>query len=207
MNVIPMVLGPLQTNCYIVYGKNGKAAVIDPAYSADEIERVLAEKSLILDKILLTHAHFDHIMAAEELRKNGAKLYVHKDDDRMLHDPSLNCMLEFMGRTIDFARTDVLLDDGDVIDIGDERLTVIHTPGHTKGSVCYMSDEYIFSGDTLFCGSVGRCDLYGGSYDTLMLSLKKLNRFEKDYIVFPGHGGNTTLNNEKNDNVYMKILR
>ncbi len=207
MNVISITLGPLHTNCYIIYGNDNKAAVIDPAFFADRIQRVLDEKELVLDKILLTHAHFDHIMATEGLRQSGAELYLHIEDEEMLNDPRINSMLEFTGREMSFKKAEHLLKDGDVIDIGGEKITVLHTPGHTKGSVCYISDKYIFSGDTLFKDGVGRCDLYGGSYDTLLYSLKKLAALPKDYTVLPGHGERTTLLHEKNNNIYMKTLR
>lgn len=207
MNVIALTLGPLQTNCYIVYGEDKRAAVIDPAFFADRIERVLKEKGLVLDKILLTHAHFDHIMAAQDLRKTGAELYLHCEDEEMLYDGELNCSIEFIGRAADFEKAEHLLRDGDVINVGGNELRVMHTPGHTKGSVCYISDECIFSGDTLFKSSVGRTDLYGGNYDALMSSLKRLSELENNYVVLAGHGEQTTLENEKNDNIYMKTLR
>jgi glyoxylase-like metal-dependent hydrolase (beta-lactamase superfamily II) len=207
MNVIALCLGPLHTNCYVIYGKDKRAAVIDPAFFADRIERVLENEGLILDKILLTHAHFDHIMAVEDLRKKGAELYLHIEDEEMLYDPEKNYSLEFTGRATQFEKADHLLKDGDVIKVGGEDVKVMHTPGHTRGSVCYITDEYIFSGDTLFCGSVGRTDLFGGNYDTLMCSLKKLLEIEKDYVVLSGHGEKTTLSKEKNDNIYLKTLR
>jgi glyoxylase-like metal-dependent hydrolase (beta-lactamase superfamily II) len=207
MKIISMCLGPLQTNCYIIYGKDKKAAVIDPAFYADSIQSVLDENELILDKILLTHAHFDHIMAVEELRKNGAELYLHADDEEMLNSPKLNCMLGFMGKSLVFKKPEHLLKDGDTVDIGGEKIRVMHTPGHTKGSVCYITDGVIFSGDTLFCGSIGRTDLYGGDYETLINSLKKLSVIEENLTVLSGHGERTTLQKEKNDNIYMKTLR
>ena len=207
MKVISMCLGPLQTNCYILYGKDKKAVVIDPAFYADRIEKTLEENGLTLDKILLTHAHFDHIMAVEDLRRSGAELYLHSDDEEMLMRPELNYMLEFLGKSIDFKSPEHLLKDGDTIEVGDEKIRVLHTPGHTKGSVCYIIGGVMFSGDTLFCGSIGRTDLYGGDYDTLQNSLKKLREIEEDLTVLSGHGERTTLQNEKNDNIYMKTLR
>ena len=207
MNVISLCLGPLYTNCYIIYGEDKKATVVDPAFYPDRIKKALDSSGLILDKILLTHAHFDHIMAVEELRCMGAELYVHVEDEEMLNDPELNCMLEFTGRSIKFKKAEHLIKDGDVIKVGNEDVKVMHTPGHTKGSVCYITDEYIFSGDTLFFHSVGRTDLYGGSYDALITSLKKISELEKDYIIYSGHGEKTTLSDEKNNNIYMKTLR
>ncbi len=207
MNITQLTLGYLRTNCYIVYGKDNKAAVIDPADCADVIESKLEELGLTIDKILLTHAHFDHIMAVEDLRKSGAELYIHKEDLKMLNDPNLNHMLRATGKEIEFKNVEHILIDGDVIDIGGEELKVLHTPGHTQGSVCYISDEWIVSGDTLFRETVGRTDLYGGSIDSMLSSLKKLQELEKDYAVYPGHGKSTTLKHEKTNNIYMKTLR
>ena len=207
MNVIKLTLGFMHTNCYILYGEDKKAAVIDPAFSPDIIKKALCEKGLTLDKILLTHAHFDHIMAVQDLRCDGAKVYIHIHDEEMLYDSDKNCCYEFTGRTLDIQKAEQVLSDGDEIYLGEEKIKVYHTPGHTKGSVCYISDEFIFSGDTLFKDGVGRWDLYGGNYDTLMCSLKRLKDLEKDYTVLPGHGEPTTLNYEKNDNIYMKTLR
>lgn len=203
--MLQMILGPLNTNCYIVYGGDKKAAVIDPGFSPEVIWRVLEENGLTLEKILLTHAHFDHITAVEELRKNGAQLYLHKDDEEMLYDSDLNCMREFTGRELHFQKAEHLLEDGDVIEIGGESLTVLHTPGHSKGSVCYLSEDMMFSGDTLFRDGVGRTDLYGGSYGFLISSLERLKGLGKDYTVYPGHGGRTVLQYEKNNNIYMKL--
>ncbi|MBR5322736.1 MAG: MBL fold metallo-hydrolase [Clostridia bacterium] len=207
MNITQLILGPLKTNCYIVYGKDNKAAVIDPAANADIIEDKLNELGLKLDKILLTHAHFDHIMAVDDLRKSGAELYIHKEDLKMLNDPNLNHMLGATGKEIEFENVEHLLADGDIIEIGGEELRVLHTPGHTQGSVCYISDSWIVSGDTLFKETVGRTDLYGGSFDAMLGSMKKIRALEKDYAVYPGHGESTTLNYEKNNNIYMKTLR
>jgi len=193
------------TNCYILCGENGHAAVIDPAFYPEKIKQAIEAEGLILEKILLTHAHFDHIMAAEELRKCGAKVYVHEYDDEMYIDPLKNSMIEFTGKNVPFERADVLLSDGDTVELDGEELHVIHTPGHTKGSVCYKTDGVIFTGDTLFCGSIGRWDLYGGSREMLMSSLKKLAKLSGNYTVLSGHGESTTLEQEKNDNIYMKL--
>lgn len=207
MKITQLTLGPLQTNCYIVYGEDKKAAVIDPGFCADVIESKVDELGLTIEKILLTHAHFDHIMAVEDLRKKGAELYIHRNDLKMLNDPNLNHMLMAAGKEIEFKAVEHILNDGDVIDVGGEELKVLHTPGHTEGSVCYISSEWIVSGDTLFKETVGRTDLYGGDFDTIIESLKKLKALDKDYVVYPGHGECTTLNYEKNNNIYMKTLR
>lgn len=205
MKMLQVVVGPLNTNCYIVYGGDKKAAVIDPGFSPEVILRVLEENGLTLEKILLTHAHFDHITAVEELRKRGAELYLHKDDEEMLYNSDLNYMRGFAGKELHFQKAEHLLEDGDIIEIGGETLTVLHTPGHTKGSVCYLSENMMFSGDTLFRDGIGRTDLYGGSFGTLSSSLERLKGLEKDYTVYPGHGERTALQYEKNNNIYMKF--
>ena len=146
-------------------------------------------------------------MAVEDLRQNGAELYLHEDDEDMLKHPELNCMLEFLGKSVKFEKAEHLLKDGDTVSVGGEEVMVVHTPGHTKCSVCYMAGGFMFSGDTLFCGSIGRTDLYGGSYETLQESLKRIKEIEEDLTVLPGHGERTTLQKEKNDNIYMKTLR
>ena len=207
INKIALTLGPLQTNCYIIYGEDKKAVIIDPAFYPDKIIEVLESYGLKADKILLTHAHFDHIMAVEQLRELGAELYVHHSDEEMLYNPKLNYMQEFMGKSIEFEKAEHILSDGDTIDFCGGQIEVVHTPGHTKGSVCYIVGDLMFTGDTLFCGSIGRTDLYGGSMDTLNESLKKLISLDKDYTVLAGHGSQSTLEKEKNDNIYMKTLR
>lgn len=205
MKMLQMILGPLNTNCYIVYGVDKKAAVIDPGFSPEVIWSVVEENGLTLEKILLTHAHFDHITAVEEMRKKGAELYLHKDDEEMLYNSDLNYMRGFAGKELHFKKAEHLLEDGDIIEIGGETLTVLHTPGHTKGSVCYLSENMMFSGDTLFRDGIGRTDLYGGSFGTLSSSLERLKGLEKDYTVYPGHGEQTALQYEKNNNIYMKF--
>lgn len=207
MNVITLRLGPLQTNCYILCNDDKKAIVIDPAFYSDRIISALEEKGLTLDKILLTHAHFDHIMAVEDLRKQGAEVYVHADDEEILYDSNLNSMLDFLGRDMKINKAEHLLKDGDVIWLGDEQIKVLHTPGHTNGSVCYITDECIFTGDTLFKDGVGRWDLYGGDYNKLMSSLKKIALLDKNYTVYSGHGEQTTLDYEKTHNIYMNTTR
>lgn len=210
MEVIVLTLGMLGTNCYILYEtENRQCAVIDPADKADTIINTIEENKLVLRKILLTHAHFDHIMAVEALRTHykGVEVCVHYDDAEMLTDPEHNCMNDFCYKPIAVKPPDCRLRNGSEIMLGNEKITVMHTPGHTKGSVCYITDEYIFSGDTLFAGSVGRCDLYGGSYDTLLESLNRLKALDKDYKIYPGHGDQSTLFHEKTNNIYMKTLR
>lgn len=200
MEIKRVITGALQTNCYIVEN-DCHACVIDPG---DDCDVILAQiKGLTLDKIILTHGHFDHFMAAEELKNaTGAKLYVSKEDSPMLSDykKSLYDMLGieesgFKPVTLDFFI-------GDKIDICGEVFEVLKTPGHSSGSICLLKDNILFSGDTLFAGSIGRYD--HGSYDEIMHSLWELMLLEDDVAVLPGHGDITTIGNERKTNPFLR---
>ncbi|MBQ7499980.1 MAG: MBL fold metallo-hydrolase [Clostridia bacterium] len=205
MKVLKFILGNMQTNCYFLINEpTGLCAVVDPADEYGRIAAKLAEKNLTIDKILLTHAHFDHIMALRALReKTGAPLYVHKDDVEMLTDPKKSLMASAGGCSRPEDPPEHAVSDGDVIPLGTESIRVMHTPGHTKGSVCYIVDDIIISGDTLFRGSIGRYDFYGGDYGQMLASLDKLKALDGDYRVYPGHGSSTTLEHEKETNYYL----
>lgn len=203
MKVQTFILGLMQTNCYFLSDGN-EAAVVDPAAECSKILNKLAERGLKLKYILLTHSHFDHMMALDELREAaGAPLCVHKLDAPALTDPRLSYMLQFGGLDRPSRPADILLEDGDIIQIGGSELKVMHTPGHTLGSVCYIAGDNIISGDTLFKGNIGRYDLYGGNYARLLESLKLLTALEGDYKVYPGHGASTRLSVEKANNIYL----
>jgi glyoxylase-like metal-dependent hydrolase (beta-lactamase superfamily II) len=162
-------------------------------------------QKLRLTKILLTHGHFDHMGGAEEARAaTGAEIYIHESDAHMLtsSSASLHAAMSIMPFK---AVTDYTAVRGDCcINDGDCSFRVLHTPGHTHGSVCYIVDDVIFSGDTLFCCSVGRTDFPGGDSQYMMNSMVRLRSLEGDYKVFPGHGESTTLEYERNNNPYMR---
>ena len=158
--------------------------------------------------ILLTHGHYDHIRGVPEVaEKTGAKVYIHSEDAVMLTDPEAS-LARFVGGT-EFKPTAEFTEikDGDVIDFDGTAIKVIHTPGHTKGSVCYVFDDVILSGDTLFRGSVGRTDFPGGSAKEMQASLKKLKeRIPDDAYVLPGHMNTSVMANEKRFNPFMAGL-
>ena len=200
MELINFETGPIKVNTYIIHdGKD--AAIIDPGGNIKRILSELESKNLTLTKILLTHGHFDHIGAVEGLKKaTGAKVYIHEEDEKMLKSNKYN-LSTFTSNGVELTEADVLLKGGEVIDCPSCKLTVIHTPGHTKGCVCYLGDGCIFTGDTLFCESVGRTDFPGGDYNELMQSIKeKLFSLEGDYVVYPGHEEFTTMDNERKNN-------
>ncbi len=204
MKITYYSVGAMGTNCYIVSDEHGHAAIIDPGGDAERILSDVKLNNLTVDVILLTHAHFDHIMAVEELRiATSAPVCVGAGDAPMLYDPKFNLSaMVFSAQTVSLT-ADRLLVDGDIVTVGDITLTVMETPGHTKGSVCYLGDDVLFSGDTLFAGSVGRTDLPGGDMTALRRSLTRLAALDGDYTVYSGHGEETTLSFERAANPYV----
>ena len=194
-----MVLGMVMTNCYIAYDDVVKEAfIVDPADSADEIQLKITELGVKPVAILLTHGHFDHIGAVDELRDEyKIKVYVYEDEkDVMTSDANLASMI---GKRMS-VEADEYLRDLQTIIIGGEKIQVIHTPGHTKGSCCfYLPDEKVlFSGDTMFCQSFGRTDFPTGSMSQLISSIKnRLLKLDDDVKVYPGHNEETKIGFER----------
>lgn len=203
MKIQTVVVGPLQTNCYIVSDNSGLAVIIDPGFE----EWKIAEKldGLSVKYILLTHAHYDHFAAAKGLiEKTGAKTAIFKDDGYSLVDDNLSLISWNPSLASKKISADLLLSESDSLSVGELTFSFLHTPGHTKGSMCIFCDDALFSGDTLFRSDVGRTDLPGGSYEDLMRSVhEKLKPLTKNYRIFPGHLEPTTLDEEKRFNRYM----
>ena len=199
-------LGPMQTNCYFIIDEpTCQCAIVDPGDECSRILEIISSGGLSVKMILLTHGHFDHIMALDQLRKaTGAPVLIHSEDAAALTEPSISYMLQFAGIDKADEPADRLLEDGEILELGESKITVMHTPGHTPGSVCYICGDKIVSGDTLFKGSIGRYDLIGGNYAVLCKSLKKLVELEGDYRIYPGHGSSTTLDNERRNNLYLQ---
>ena len=208
MQVRKYILGPVQTNCYLVTNAETKETLlIDPADQADGLGREIRKEGLIPSAILLTHGHFDHIMAVNELRKEfGLKVYAHEEEKDVLMDARLNT-----SSTLGFSRpytvqADIYLKDQQEIDLAGFHIQVFHTPGHTKGGCCYyIADQgIIFVGDTLFAGSIGRTDLPTGSMSQLIRGVKeKLFVLPEETIVCPGHMSETTIGHEKQYNPFF----
>ena len=203
MTIHTLPLGDYQTNCYVVYGEGSKScAVIDPGYYPEKILSFLQGKGLSLDAILLTHGHFDHVGAVEALVKaTGCRLWMKESDYTQRKTPQNDFLYPIHDHT--FCEVH-FCEEGEEISAGGLTFTVMETPGHTWGSVCYLCADALFSGDTLFAGSWGRTDLSGGDGQTLALSLERLGELDGDYTVYPGHGGTTTLAAEKQWNPYMR---
>ncbi len=200
-------VGPIGTNCYVVSTNADNAIVFDPGYEVEKILDYVNGNDLTVKMIVLTHGHFDHIWELAKFKeKTGAPVYIHKDDADMLHDSYKNVADFFMIRGFQGTSADFLLNGGDVLTLDEVEFKVIHTPGHSQGSVCYVFDDIIISGDTLFEGSIGRTDMYGADIKALLKSLQLLKDLKGDYVVYPGHGAKTTLEREIKTNPYMKDL-
>ncbi len=200
-----MPLGELRANCYIVETENKNAVAFDIGGEPERFLQYLKENDLTLKKIFLTHGHYDHIGGVYEVQKQtGAEVYVHSGDAMKIKS-EVGSLAINLGET-DFKKIENYTEvkDGDIITLDELEFKVMHTPGHTNGCVCYICDECIFTGDTLFRCSIGRTDLPDGDFTKMSESLQKLNALEKDYIVYPGHEGETTLAFEKNNNPYLK---
>jgi len=199
-------MGGMGANCYLyACMESKKAAIIDPGADGKRIYRWALEKGLKVDYILLTHGHVDHIAAVDELRAllGGVSVGIHAGDAEMLTDAKKN-LSGYIGTPIVLQSADFLLQDGQEITIGKQVLKVISTPGHSPGCVCFLSTEGLFSGDTLFAGSIGRTDFPGGSLDQLLKGVReKLLILPDETRVFPGHGEETSIGEEKRDNPYL----
>lgn len=203
MKLYSLTGGSLGTNCFIVGSDKGNAVVIDPGFDSTRILNYLHKKELTLQKILLTHCHYDHIIGVAGLiRQTGAALYIHAADAKAIGDRDL-CLASMFEEDFEPLAADVLLQDGDTVELDELQFHVLHTPGHTPGCVCFLLDNIMFSGDTLFAGSVGRTDFAGGDFHAQHQSLLRLNELTVDYKVYPGHGESTTLSYEKATNIYI----
>lgn len=201
-------LGPLQTNCYVFWNDEKDCLIFDPGGNADTLIRLLEIEGLTPVAILLTHAHFDHIGAVDDVRDRfGIPVYVHEKEAQWLIDPSLNGSVLFMMEDKISARAaDYILTDEQSLVIGSFHLNLFHTPGHSPGSISYyMRDaQIVVAGDTLFMGSIGRSDLPGGDPQQLLASIHDhLLTLPEETIVLPGHGPETSIGHEMDGNPFL----
>lgn len=189
MQIRNLYPGAMASNCYLL--TSGQHAVlVDPSAPVEAIRTALYEEQATLDAILLTHGHFDHVFALSALRDaTGAKVFIHEYDFAMPDDPRKNAFRTFFGKDRAFGKPDKSLRDGDTVAVGDESLRVLHTPGHTAGSVCYLcAGQFLLTGDTLFADTYGRTDLYSGNASQLLDSLEGLRALAPSLTIYPGHG-------------------
>lgn len=210
MNVTIIPVGMLGTNCYLLESKQKNCVIFDPGAQPDKIIAIIEKAGLTPVYILLTHGHHDHIGAVNKLygRFPGVKVYIGVNDYDMITDPQKSMAILRGQSANDFLIPQAeTLEDGDEITVDELTLRVVSTPGHTKGGMCYLCGDLLFAGDTLFRRECGRCDLYGGNYQQMLNSLKRLSELPGDYTVYPGHGESTILSEERSHNPYMLEAR
>ncbi len=191
----------MAANSYLLVSGN-EAAIVDPSAPPDAVEKLLGGGTVRF--VFLTHVHFDHVLTLDETRRAfSAPLLVHVGDADALSDPGRSLFLPFFGERKTFAPADRLLNDGDGIELGSETLKVVSTPGHTPGSVCYLADTFIVTGDTLFARSIGRVDFPGGDSREMSRSLRKFRELDGSLTIYPGHEDPDLLSNVLKFNPYM----
>lgn len=196
--------GIFGSNTYLLWDpESGEAATVDAGNHAAPLVNLAQEQKLVMKYIILTHAHFDHIYYLPEYRKAfpSAEIVIHEGDNEILADPRLNASTLF-GSARAFQKADKTVQDGDVLQLGEQAVRVLSTPGHTPGSICLLADKMLFSGDTLFYSGFGRTDLGAGSVEALSASIDRLYAMEEDIEVFPGHGTKTTIGREKHQSPF-----
>lgn len=205
MKVMQLCVGVVGTNCYIVYDENTRdAAVIDPGDNARSILKAVSEEKLNVRYVLLTHAHFDHILAAHEvLEATHAQYVVPEEDLWLLHRENMG-QFRSLARGYEEDVPAITAKEGTAVTFGGITAEYLHTPGHTPGSSVIRMGDCLFTGDTLFRHECGRCDLEGGDFSAMLRSLKRLYELEGEYKVFPGHEGISTLSEERAYNPYMR---
>ncbi len=195
LEVVTLPLGSYQTNCYLIWRPGETAcAVIDPGGDPERLLQKVRDLGLSVEAILLTHGHFDHVGAVDAIaQETGCPVWLHPAD--------LTLPESLTAGPLHPTR---FYEDGDSLNVAGLTITVLHTPGHTPGSVCLLTEDTLFSGDTLFAGSCGRCDLHGGSWEQMLSSLGRLGALSVSGTVYPGHGGATTLGQERQANPFLQ---
>lgn len=205
MKIYRIPVGELLANCYIIETDNKNAAIVDPGSDFSRIKYLLDKNSLTLKKILLTHGHYDHIGAVcEAVDAYGAEVYIHEEDAPMLTSRTKSLADAIGAGQFNEVAEFTTVRNGDVITLDEISFEVIHTPGHTKGGVCYKCGKALFTGDTLFKLSMGRTDFPGGNMGEIFKSLQKVAELEGEYDVYPGHNETSTLSYERKNNPYLK---
>jgi hydroxyacylglutathione hydrolase len=206
LQVEPLVVGPLLSNCYIVWDEDKKeGVVIDPGEDADNVLKLISELGIKIKYILATHGHFDHVGGVAKLRKElGVEFLAHKEDFFFIEDGK-NAAGRWGFDIEQPPKPDRFIEEGDIIEVGNFKLEVLHTPGHSPGGISFLHDSMVFAGDTLFQGSIGRTDFRKGSFEDLSNSIKtRLYTLPDDTIVYTGHGPITTIGDEKKYNAFVR---
>jgi glyoxylase-like metal-dependent hydrolase (beta-lactamase superfamily II) len=205
MIIKSIAVGPLQANCIIVADDvSKKAIVVDPGDESDRIVGTIREMGLTVEVVVCTHGHFDHMGVVGDIKnQTGARVAIHRDELELYN--GAKDMAAFWGQSLDAPPSpDMLLAEGDTLTIGDLSFSILHTPGHSPGGISLYAGNTVITGDTLFKGSVGRTDFYGGDKDKLKQSFRRLMALPEDTKVFPGHGPETTIGREKRENMFAE---
>lgn len=206
MKIVNIPTGMLQANTYLVCDETSRLGfIVDLGGYSKELKNIIEKNDIQIQYIVLTHGHGDHIGGVQEHLKDfpDAKVVCSRAEEKMLLDPELNEAHHFGPEKVSF-RPDILVDEGDTLTVGNMTMKFIMTPGHTEGGMCILVDDVLFSGDTLFCRSIGRTDLAGGDFRTIMESIKKkLFLLPDETQVLPGHMGPTTIGFEKENNPFV----
>ena len=203
MVVKKFIVGPLESNCYLIIDENSKETlVVDPGDEPDRIIDLIHENSLQVKYIVCTHAHFDHVGALSDIKQEtGAPIVIHRDEQEVYRGTRQQAVS--WGFELDeLPEPDMLVSEGDILEIGNLKFMIIHTPGHSPGGICLSGEDILITGDTLFAGSVGRTDLHGGDIIQLKKSFKRLMSFSEKVKILPGHGPETTIGREKKENFF-----
>ncbi len=207
IQVQTFMLGQLGANCHILTMPTGEAVAVDIGAEPQRILQILKSQNLRLHTILLTHGHYDHFGGVAQVQKQtGAQVFIHEADAPMLTDRKLSLADYVLAETFEPVTEFETFTEGETISAGEFCFQVLHTPGHSKGSVCYLCETMLFTGDTLFRRSIGRTDFPGGSSREIRASLRRLGTLEGEYSVYPGHLELTTLSAERRENHYLTDL-
>lgn len=198
--------GGYAANTYVLSeSESGDAILFDPSCDPIEMEDFFSANGMTLRYIVLTHAHYDHMLTLNETRAHfiGVPVLVGKGDEPAFSDARVNCAYLFGVPSVDFGVPDRTVTEGDELALGSEKVTVMSTPGHTPGCCCFLAGDIMITGDTLFEDSIGRSDFIGGNINTLVSSLKRLMSLDRDYEIFPGHGPSSTISRERKHNPFI----
>lgn len=207
MEIKRIVTGAIEENCYLVWDEANQAVVIDPGDEASKIIDEITKLQLDVKKIILTHGHYDHVGAVNEVKKaTGAQVICHQEEKSIVEDETLSLGL-YLGKEVSLPKVDACVSEGDEISVGNLNFSVIHTPGHTKGGMCLLAGDSLFSGDTIFYGTLGRWDFPTGDLSELTSSItRKIFNLPENTVIYSGHGPETTVGAEKRQNEVYRWL-